>query len=112
MNATADTATRAIATAPPPEVAAYVQARVITADDVATTGVLISIAGRDEPLAPQPLAWVALGLALRTPRDGHTCVDLSLMADWAGAIDPDAPAALPWPADAAPPAPTVLHWHA
>jgi exodeoxyribonuclease V alpha subunit len=101
MNATADTATRAIATAPPPEVAAYVQARVITADDVATTGVLISIAGRDEPLAPQPLAWVALGLALRTPRDGHTCVDLSLMADWAGAIDPDAPAALPWPADAA-----------
>jgi exodeoxyribonuclease V alpha subunit len=85
---------------PPPGLAGYVDAGVISADDVAAVGVLVSLASRDGPLEPEPLAWLALALALRTPRDGHTCVDLARIADWSG---DDLPAAspLPWPTDAA-----------
>jgi hypothetical protein len=69
---------------PPPGLAGYVDAGVISADDVAAVGVLVSLASRDGPLEPEPLAWLALALALRTPRDGHTCVDLARIADWSG----------------------------
>lgn len=89
---------------PPADLAAYVDAGLISADDVAAVGVFVSLASRAEPLALEPLAWLALALALRTPRDGHTCVDLSRSPDWAGA---DLPTAGPqaWPAD-------VAAWHA
>ncbi len=89
-----------ITTDPPADLAAYVDAGIVSADDVATVGVFVSLASRDEPLALEPLAWVALALALRTPRDGHTCVDLGRLAEWGGR---DLPIAEPlaWPADAA-----------
>ncbi|MGI9177164.1 MAG: exodeoxyribonuclease V subunit alpha, partial [Pirellulales bacterium] len=86
---------------------AYVAARVISADDVAATALLVEMAGREQlGLAPEPLAWVAMGLALRTPRDGHTCVVLSEIDAWAGAIEADGvePAShgsLHWPASVA-----------
>lgn len=91
----------------PAELAPYVAAQVISADDVAATALLVDMAGRQQPgLAPEPLAWVAMGLALRTPRDGHTCVVLSGIDAWAGGIEPadGEPAAggsLCWPAAAA-----------
>jgi exodeoxyribonuclease V alpha subunit len=85
---------------PPAELAGYVEAGVISADEVAAVGVFVSLVSRDEPLEPEPLAWVALGLALRTPRDGHTCVDLGRTADWGGGNLPTA-GSRAWPADAA-----------
>jgi hypothetical protein len=73
---------------PPVELAAYVEAGVINADDVAAVALLVEIASR-EPAPPVPdlRAWIALGLAVRAPRDGHTCVLLEEIADWAGDID-------------------------
>jgi exodeoxyribonuclease V alpha subunit len=84
---------------PPSGLTAYLDAGIISADDVAAVGVFVSLAARDTPLDLEPLAWVALGLALRTPRDGHTCVDLGRIGDWAGGDRPtgDSPA---WPTDA------------
>jgi exodeoxyribonuclease V alpha subunit len=81
---------------PPSGIATYLDAGIISADDVAAAGVFVSLASRDAPLDLEPLAWVALGLALRTPRDGHTCVDLGRIGDWAGGEMPagDSPA---WP---------------
>ncbi len=88
-----------ITTDPPPDLAASVAAGIISADDVAAVGVFVSMASRDEPRSLEPLAWLALALAIRTPRDGHTCIDLARIADWIGA---EAPAGLPaWPTDAA-----------
>ncbi|MFM8413626.1 MAG: exodeoxyribonuclease V subunit alpha [Planctomycetota bacterium] len=92
---------------PPTGLAAYVDAGVISADEVAAVGVFVSLASRDEQLDLEPLAWLALGLALRTPRDGHTCVDLAQITDWLGPADvadgdrsPN-DVALSWPTDAA-----------
>jgi exodeoxyribonuclease V alpha subunit len=86
----------------PAGVAAYVTARVISANDVAATGMLVAIARRDEAgLEPDLRAWLALGLALRAPRDGHTCVDLADTRDWAGDLALASGGHLDWPADAA-----------
>jgi exodeoxyribonuclease V alpha subunit len=91
----------------PAELAACVAAGVISEDDVAATALLVEMAGREQPgLAPEPLAWVAMGLALRTPRDGHTCVVLPEIGGWTGAIQPGDTAAASagtifWPADTA-----------
>jgi exodeoxyribonuclease V alpha subunit len=84
---------------PPSSLAAYLDAGIISADDVAAVGVFVALASRDTPLDLEPLAWVALALALRTPRDGHTCVDLGRIGDSACGEMPsgDAPA---WPTDA------------
>lgn len=84
---------------PPPSLAPYLATGIISADDVAAVGVFVSMASRDEPLDLQPLVWLALALVLRTPRDGHTCVDLAQIADWTGS-EPREPAALSWPSDA------------
>jgi exodeoxyribonuclease V alpha subunit len=86
----------------PAGVEAYVTARVISANDVAATGMLVAIARRDEAgLEPDLRAWLALGLALRAPRDGHTCVDLADTRDWAGDLAVASGGHLDWPADAA-----------
>ena len=86
---------------PPVELAAYVEAGVINADDVAAVALLVEIASR-EPAPPVPdlRAWIALGLAVRAPRDGHTCVLLEEIADWAGDIDLAQAGHLDWPTDA------------
>jgi len=76
-----------LASDPPADLTAYVDTGLISADDVAAVGVFVSLASRDEPLVLEPLAWLALALTLRTPRDGHTCIDLSCIADWAGGGD-------------------------
>jgi exodeoxyribonuclease V alpha subunit len=62
---------------------------------------LLDLARRAHPdLDPSLSAWLALGLAVRGPRDGHTCIDLARGRDWAAGIDFDAEAHLDWPADA------------
>lgn len=76
----------------------YCAAGSIAPIDVASAQMLVSIARRsgDRP-EPPLLAWVGMCLALRTPRDGHTCVDLSRIADWAGRNDPAWHGHPPWP---------------
>ncbi len=79
----------------------YVAARAISVNDVAAAATLVDMARRDLPgLEPELRAWVAMCLALRTPRDGHTCVDLADVTDWAGDIDLAAADHLDWPEDA------------
>jgi exodeoxyribonuclease V alpha subunit len=85
----------------PPELPDYVAAHVISKDDVVATAALVEIGKREvNELSPDLRCWIALGLALRTPRDGHTCVSLSGIRDWAGDIDLDQPGHLEWSADA------------
>jgi len=87
--------------AAPADVETYVQAGAITADDLAAAGVFVAMAARERPLAPTTLAWVAMALALRSPRDGHTCVDLAAIGDWAGDVPPGMTPPH-WPAEAEP----------
>jgi len=86
----------------PAELNAYRAAGLIDRDDVAAAALLVGMARRDEAPEPDTLAWVAICLALRTVRDGHTCVDLARIRDWAGDHDPTAPGGPCWPTDAAP----------
>ena len=86
----------------PKELADYVAARAITLDDVAAAAMLVDMARRDVPaLEPELRAWIAVCLALRTPRDGHTCVDFSDARDWAGDIDLTTANHLDWSQSAA-----------
>lgn len=71
-------------TALPGGLAAYVAAGVVGSGDAVAARMLVDLARRESPVDPEPLAWVALALALRAPRDGHTCVDFERIADWAG----------------------------
>jgi exodeoxyribonuclease V alpha subunit len=88
--------------AAPAALAAYVAARVIEANDSAVVATLVGMARREVPaLAPTLRAWLALSLAARSPRDGHTCVDLAEIAAWCGDIDPGQAGQLEWPTDAA-----------
>jgi exodeoxyribonuclease V alpha subunit len=89
-----------VAASPPAELGPALAAGIVSADDVAAVGVFVSIASRDEPLALEPLAWLALALALRTPRKGHTCVDLARIAAWDSGDLPPAES-LTWPTAAA-----------
>jgi len=75
------------------------KARVTKAGDGAATP---ADAGRNEAWTePSTTAWLGMCLALRTPRDGHTCVDLEDARAWAGEIDFDSDRHPPWPATAA-----------
>lgn len=86
----------------PAELGGVVAARVISVDDVAAAAALVGIAGRQEPgLAPDLRAWVALCLALRASRDGHTCVVLDDIASLADGCDVPLQQVLAEPADAA-----------
>lgn len=88
--------------AAPQALAGAVAARVISADDVAAVAMLVELGRRDAPdLDPSLLAWLALGLAIRAPRDGHTCLDLADTGDWSGALDLAAAGHRDGPADAA-----------
>lgn len=84
----------------------YVAAGVITETDAAAAALLVDVARRDavdrkERCDPSPLAWLGMCLALRTPRDGHTCVDLDHNRDWAGDVDFGATDRPAWPATSA-----------
>ena len=79
------------------ELRAYCEAGVIAPADVAAARMLVGIARRVEPVEPSTLAWVAMCLALRAPRDGHTCVPLASISEWAGTIDFDQADHLAWP---------------
>lgn len=85
----------------PEDLAAYIAARVISANDVAAAAMLVELAQRDTPsVTPSLRAWLAMCLALRAPRDGHTCVDLRDIHNWSGDIDLTKDGPLDWPADA------------
>ena len=85
----------------PAELAPYVESRVITRDDVAAVAMLVAMARRDDPsFEPSLLAWLAIALAVRTPRDGHTCVDFEAVQAWCGDIDLSQAGHLDWPTDA------------
>ncbi|MHB1091006.1 MAG: exodeoxyribonuclease V subunit alpha [Ilumatobacteraceae bacterium] len=81
----------------PVSLLAYRDAHVIDNGDIAAATVLVRMAQRTQPTNPSDLAWVALGLALRTSRDGHTCVDLSRIVDWGADINFEDPNHLSWP---------------
>lgn len=83
----------------PAGIAARVEARLITADDVAAVDMLVGMARRDEPvIEPDEWAWLAMCLAVRASRDGHTCVDLA--AGRPAGIDGDEHEDTQWPSSA------------
>jgi len=85
----------------PAELAGYVAARVISADDVAATAMLVDMARRDVPgLAPSTWAWLAMCLAIRAPRDGHTCVHLADIRPATESAPGSEDDALEWPSSA------------
>jgi exodeoxyribonuclease V alpha subunit len=89
--------------AAPTGIADYVAARVVTPNDLAAIAILLDMARRETPaLQPELRAWVAMGLALRAPRDGHTCVDFSDVAAWSGDLDLAQAERPDWPETAAP----------
>jgi hypothetical protein len=75
---------------PPESLTPYRAAGVIGRDDISAAMLLVEMAGRDGGPEPGPLAWLGICLALRTVRDGHTCVDFDEIEAWAGEIDPEA----------------------
>jgi len=81
----------------PPRLHAYREAGAIGRDDIAAAALLVEMARRDGAAEPELLAWVGMCLALRTVRDGHTCVDLSEIARWAGETEAMVSAGLEWP---------------
>ena len=60
----------------------YLKANVVEASDVAAAQTLIAMIARRNGATPNLLGTILLCLALRTPRDRHTCVDLDQIADW------------------------------
>ena len=88
---------------PPAILTAYVSGGLLAGEDVAATRMLVELARRAVPaLDPSPAAWVAMCLALRAPRDSHTCVDLEAIPG-PPAMPADQHAAIPlppgWPTD-------------
>ena len=70
-------------------------------DDVAAVAMLVDMVRRDAPsFAADLRAWIGMCLAVRTPRDGHTCVDFSSIGDWCGDIDLAQANHIAWPCDA------------
>jgi exodeoxyribonuclease V alpha subunit len=81
---------------------AYREAGVISRDDVTAAALLVEMARRDGAAEPERLAWLGMCLALRTVRDGHTCVDFDQIKSWAGEIELEAETHRHWPTDAEP----------
>ena len=75
----------------------YLKANVVEASDVAAAQTLIAMVVRNGGAEPDLLGTLLLCLALRTPRDRHTCVDLDHISDW---LTPEGvKAQLEWPTD-------------
>ena len=88
--------------AAPAGIGDYVSGRVIAADDVAAAAMLVDMARRDEPtVEPDLWAWLGMCLAIRAPRDGHTCVDLAAARSYVASDDAATESALAWPETAA-----------
>jgi len=86
----------------PPNLNRYVEYDVISRNDISAAALLVKMAGRNGTPESQLLAWLGICLALRTVRDGHTCVDLDRIASWAGKIDLEAENHCDWPTEAGP----------
>jgi exodeoxyribonuclease V alpha subunit len=83
----------------PSELHDYLRAGVISADDIAAARLLVEMARRDGAAEPSLLAWLGMCLALRTVRDGHTCVDLEQIEEWAGDLSAAVIGTPAWPRD-------------
>ena len=83
--------------APPAELDRYRSHGVISRDDVAAVRMFVEMADRDGAGAPGLLAWLGMCLAMRTVRDGHTCVDFDRIIEWAASLDLRAADAPSWP---------------
>ena len=81
---------------------AYREAGVISRDDITAAALLVEMARRDAAAEPERLTWLGMCLALRTVRDGHTCVDFDQIKSWAGEIELESETHLHWPTDAEP----------
>ncbi len=77
----------------------YLHAGVTSADDIAAATMLVEMARRDQAAEPSLLAWLGMCLALRTVRDGHTCVDLAQIEEWAGDLSAAVIGTPAWPRD-------------
>ena len=78
---------------------AYLKANLVAAADVAAAETLIAMVVRNGGTEPDLLGTLLLCLALRTPRDRHTCIDLDHISDW---LTPEGvKAQLEWPTDSA-----------
>lgn len=62
----------------------YVADGILSAGDVAVVDLVVGLASRaaGATLTTNELASLAMGLAVRAPRDGHTCVDLGEIDRW------------------------------
>ncbi len=95
------------ATATPPTtiakaLEAYRSHGVISRDDIAAVELLVEMARRDGADEPGLLACLGMGLAMRTVRDGHTCVDFGRIGEWAAGLDLSGLGDLQWPTTAKP----------
>ncbi|MCX7404091.1 MAG: exodeoxyribonuclease V subunit alpha [Planctomycetia bacterium] len=75
---------------------AYRDADAIGDGDIAAVSMLVALSCKTTTTEPSVIACVAMCLALRTSRDGHTCVDLDRIGEWSGTIDQTA-RQLDWP---------------
>jgi exodeoxyribonuclease V alpha subunit len=77
----------------------YLKTNVVEAADIAAAQTLIAMVVRNGGAEPDLLGTLLLCLALRTPRDRHTCIDLDYISDW---LTPEGvKAQLEWPTDSA-----------
>ena len=77
----------------------YLKTNVVEAADIAAAQTLIAMIVRNGGAEPDLLGTLLLCLALRTPRDRHTCIDLDHISDW---LTPEGvKAQLEWPTDSA-----------
>ena len=77
----------------------YLKTNVVEAADIAAAQTLIAMVVRNGGAEPDLLGTLLLCLALRTPRDRHTCIDLDHISDW---LTPEGvKAQLEWPTDSA-----------
>lgn len=73
----------------------YLDYEIISEGDIAAAQALVELSRRSAPTEPTVLAWVAMCLALRTSRDGHTCVDFGRIKEWSAELMGDSPETFP-----------------
>jgi exodeoxyribonuclease V alpha subunit len=83
----------------PADLERYRSSGVISRDDIAAVRMLIEMAKRDGHTPPDLLGWLGMCLAMRTVRDGHTCVDFGRITEWAAGLDLHGEARGVWPGE-------------